>query len=555
MRISHGAFLIGLLWVSLQAVAAPVNLAPNPGFEAAEGGDLPDGWQRETAGTPQVGFARDTTVAHTGAASARLTRPATDHPSWPALETQFAVQPGQCYRLEVWLKTRAVDRLAYLAADYLTATGARLAFTAGPGASGTTDWRLVVCHAVIPNGAVGMKLRLILYGAGTAWFDDLRVTRDERAEQMHQLLAQPLAEEAVRRAVVSEGDLRPLQRLMQAAAQGGEYTVGVLGGSITQGASASGVEQRYPAYVVQWLREHFPQAKFTLVNAGIGATGSDYGCLRVGRDLLVHQPALVIVEYAVNDSPGQEPVETYEGVVRQILSSPRRPAVLQLYFMTQSGSNAQEWQRRVGAQYQLPQVSYRDLLWPRIEAGELTWSDISPDTVHPNDIGHGLAGKLVNVILERALATLPPTPVSTPEDLPAPIFTDRYQHTTLQEADQLQPVSNTGWTYDPAQGWDKCFRSDRPGSVIEFEVTGEVLFLSYWRIKGPMGQAKVSVDGGPPTVCEGWFDQTWGGYRQMIRLPLAGPGRHRVRLELSTEKAAESTGHEFRILCLGTAGR
>ena len=60
--------------------------------------------------------------------------------------------------------------------------------------------------------------------------------------------------------------------------------------------------------------------------------------------------------------------------------------------------------------------------------------------------------------------------------------------------------------------------------------------------------------GGHATVQEAWFDQTWGGYRNMIKLDAGSSGPHRVKLELLEEKAAESTGHQFRLLCLGTAG-
>ena len=53
-----------------------------------------------------------------------------------------------------------------------------------------------------------------------------------------------------------------------------------------------------------WWNGQF-SAGSTLINAGIGATDSDYGCLRVQRDVLSQNPDLVIVEFAVNDiGPG-----------------------------------------------------------------------------------------------------------------------------------------------------------------------------------------------------------------------------------------------------------
>lgn len=355
------------------------------------------------------------------------------------------------------------------------------------------------------------------------------------------------------RALVSGGEDVRLRRLLDKAQRGEPVTVGVIGGSITQGASATKEEWRYGNRVAAWWRERFSKADARLVNAGIGATGSDYGALRAQRDLLSHQPDLVIVEYAVNDANTRAAAETLEGLLRQILQQPNQPAVVLLFMMDQQGHNAQEWFAKVGAHYHLPMVSYRDALWPEIEAGRLRWSDISPDAVHPNDRGHAYAARFVTSLLESCLTNLPSAGAlgglpSTPD----PLFTGLYEHTSLSEADALKPVSNRGWSYDPK---DRCWKSDQPGSVIEFEGVGTALLTMHYVVRGPMGRARVTVDEGTPRVLEGWFDQTWGGYRQTqgIAHDLKA-GRHRVRFELLEEKHAQSSGHEFRLLGLGAAG-
>ena len=124
-----------------------------------------------------------------------------------------------------------------------------------------------------------------------------------------------------------------------------------------------------------WWRQTFPKASIRFVNAGIGATGSDYGALRVKRDLLAHHPDFVVVEYAVNDPNTQAAAETLEGLVRQILREANQPAVLLLFTMNQDGGNAQEWQGKVGRHYDLPMVSFRDALWPEIKEGRMKWND------------------------------------------------------------------------------------------------------------------------------------------------------------------------------------
>jgi lysophospholipase L1-like esterase len=368
--------------------------------------------------------------------------------------------------------------------------------------------------------------------------------------------SQSLPDEAVlsRRSLLSEGNTARLQQVLARARRGEPVAIGVIGGSITQGAAASKPENRYGNRVAAWWREQFPKAEVKFVNAGIGATGSDYGALRAGRDLLSKHPDLVIAEYAVNDGNTRAAAETLEGLVRQVLKQANRPGLMLLFTMNQAGGNAQEWQAKVGAHYALSMVSYRDALWPEIQAGRMTWSDISPDTVHPNDRGHAYCAQEIVHLLKKVLADLPPDdrlpPIKT--SLPPPLLSDVYEHAALFEADALKPVANQGWAYDSGS---KSWKSDQPGSAIEFEGEGRRIVAMHYVVRGPMGRVKVTVDGGAARELNGWFDQTWGGYRQTneIARDLA-PGRHRIRFELLTAKSDASTGHEFRILGLGAAG-
>ena len=173
------------------------------------------------------------------------------------------------------------------------------------------------------------------------------------------------------RSLVSTGHLARLEATLAKARRGEPLTIGVIGGSITAGAAASQPEKRYGDRVAAWWRRAFPKANVRFVNAGIGATGSDYGALRAKRDLLSHHPDFVIVEYAVNDPNTQAAAETLEGLVRQVLRETNQPAVLLLFTMHQDGGNAQERQAKVGRHYGLPMVSFRDALWPEIKEGRM----------------------------------------------------------------------------------------------------------------------------------------------------------------------------------------
>jgi lysophospholipase L1-like esterase len=351
--------------------------------------------------------------------------------------------------------------------------------------------------------------------------------------------------------LVSTGDLNRVWQVMARAQRGEKVTVAVIGGSITQGAKASKPENRYGNLVADWWRKTFPKAEIKFVNAGIGATGSNFGALRAKRDLLSHQPDFVVVEYGVNDGNAQPFAETLEGLVRQILKQPNQPAIVQLLMMHQGGGNAQEWHSKVGAHYGLPIVSYRDAVWPEIKAGGLAWTNVMADEVHPNDSGHAYAAELVTHLLEVAHESMSSNAASIPP-IPAPLFSDLYEHTALFEAPDLKPLSNTGWTLDEkAKGW----RSDKPGSVIEFEIDGTALFSMHFVVKRAMGKASLRVDGGVPVVYDGWFNQTWGGYRSTnLFAKDLKPGKHTVRVQLLEEKNHGSDGHEFILYGLGAVG-
>jgi len=164
--------------------------------------------------------------------------------------------------------------------------------------------------------------------------------------------------------------------------------------------------------ITKWWKKKFPQSNISLVNAGIGATDSLYGALRVQEDLLKYKPDFVVVEYSVNDQNIKMCAETLEGIIRQTLNSPNNPAVMLLFTMNLVGDNAQKWHSQVGKHYDIPMISYRDAVWPEVEAGKITWRDISPDEVHPNGQGYirleqNLFGALLPLLEAGPLAVDP----------------------------------------------------------------------------------------------------------------------------------------------------
>jgi lysophospholipase L1-like esterase len=366
--------------------------------------------------------------------------------------------------------------------------------------------------------------------------------------------------EILKRGLVSLGDTARVQRVLAKARRGEKVVVSVIGGSITQGASASAEDRRYGNVMAAWWRATFPKAEIAFVNAGIGATGSDIGAHRARTHLLCHKPDFVVIEYAVNDGGIAIAAETLEGLVRQILKQPNQPAVMLLFTMTKTGDNVQDRHIPIGGHYGLPMVSFRDALWPEVKADRIKWTDIEADEVHPNDRGHRYCADLISMALGRVLADLPAdAELPRPKAVPAPKISDVFEHADFVNAATITPKRNEGWEVlkdHPFMGFfGPGWKATATGSVLEFEVEGTAIGVLFWRIKGSTGMAEAQVDDLAPVKMDGWFGATWGGYTpyQLVARDLK-PGKHTLRIRVLDEKNAESGGHEFRVQAIMRAG-
>lgn len=381
--------------------------------------------------------------------------------------------------------------------------------------------------------------------------------------------APPGADAAIfARSLVSMGDTARLQHVLAKARRGEAITVAVIGGSITAGASASKEENRWGNRVAQWWRvwatkNGRPTEQVKFINAGIGATGSNIAAHRAPAQLLVHKPDLVVAEFAVNDPDSQFAAETLEGLVRQVLRQPQRPAtaakpaMMLLFTMNKAGGNAQQWHFKVGQHYRLPMVSFRDALWPEIQAGRMKWEDVEADEVHPNDRGHQYCADFVDAVIEKVLAALPAdAQLPAIPEVPKPLISDVFERATMFVRDTITPTRNDGWK--PADNWPfgPCWEADAPGNVLEFEVEGTAVSVVYWRIKRDMGMASAQVDDRPPVKLNGWFEADWGGYAayELVARDLP-PGKHKLRVQVLDEKAPASNGHKFQLQAVMVAGR
>jgi len=301
-----------------------------------------------------------------------------------------------------------------------------------------------------------------------------------------------LTSDIVARSQLSSGDLGRLAKVFAKARRGEPIRLGVIGGSITVGAIASNPGNSYSGLLLAWWRERFPKCEIDLINAGVGGTGSMYGALRAGRDLLSSTPDLVVIEFAVNDNWTDG--EAYEGLVRQILAQPNQPAVVLLFMMWERGGNDQEMQAKIGRHYNLPMVSFRDAMWPEMAAGRLKWSDYIVDTVHPNDAGHAAAARFLTAMCETGMNAATTKTFNAVDPLPPPLHSDAFQQVGWRDAADLVPVENESWrqTVDDKSKpvWVGTPRAGR----ISFDWLGTGLVAVFARPPDDRNRLRVCID-------------------------------------------------------------
>lgn len=350
-------------------------------------------------------------------------------------------------------------------------------------------------------------------------------------------------------AVFSQGDTSRVARVMEKAANGEDITIAFIGGSITAGSNAEPMETAcFAALTTDWWEETFKDANFTYINAGIGATDSYLGAHRLSEDVLQYKPDLVILEFAVNDcNPWNK--ESYEGIVRHILSADNEPALVTLMNTTESFSDDSNDHIIVCHHYNLPVVNYEGIFGQGLMEGTLTWSDIGcPDGVHPKTEGHALIAYCLTTFFRSVLTDINTT-VYDEYSLPATTLTaNRYEDSTFVDGSEIEETSKTGFIdmekytgLSEDDGWyTDC------GGSISYNVTGDSFGVFYLKTNdGNGGSFDVYVDGAYVCQLNANFENGWGN--QIVYERCASfeeTGNHTIEIKLN-----ESSSNDDIFIC------
>jgi len=350
-----------------------------------------------------------------------------------------------------------------------------------------------------------------------------------------------------------ENRYRDLERVFLKAERGEPIVIAAIGGSITQGALASSREKTWFYLIGLWWEKKFPNCKITLTNAGIGATGSAQGAIRVRQYLEFHKPDLVFIEFAVNDYSITEynPAEAMEGLIRQIQSFKGKPAVILLCNARGDLKSEEASYLKVAEYYNVPVVSMLPILTELKQSDQLNlFFAKSGDIFHPSDKGHNIIAQTIIQYLDATYSAIK-TPIK-------PLISDKYENSVLLNAENLMPTKNSGWFRTGTTGlwWGDWWQSNTPGSTIMFEIEGTEIGLMFHQEKTDLGTVKVTVDDLKPTYWNAYWQDDWGGGMEAFHILASNLERkkHVITVELLREKDPKSNGYTFMLKGFSAAG-
>ncbi|MBO6140228.1 MAG: SGNH/GDSL hydrolase family protein [Ruminococcus sp.] len=293
------------------------------------------------------------------------------------------------------------------------------------------------------------------------------------------------------KSLVSYGNVNPIKEKIQKAQAGEEITLGYLGGSITEGYTVN-PDECYASLTYNAFKDMYGTGEnVKYCNAGLSGTPSRLGILRMERDLLVSEPDIVFVEYAVNDGTDFTYQEAYESIIRTLLD--RDIAVILLFSVTKDDYSAQDYMKELGSYYDLPMISYCDALRFLFENDRLKWSDFSNDEAHPNPEGHKLVAKMIDNYF-KTVTEQSSNAYSVPEE-PKNLLLS--YGAKMVEGDTLKADDLGSWKQGETDvaSFNNGWRHMKDGAdPIKFTLTGKNVFLIYKEVGGGnYANADVSV--------------------------------------------------------------
>lgn len=327
-------------------------------------------------------------------------------------------------------------------------------------------------------------------------------------------------------------------------------TIAYLGGSITN-------HNGYRVYNGDWFQKEYPNCKITTINAGIGGTGSDLGVFRLKDDVLVHQPDLVFVEFAVNDGSGDsiKISNSMEGIVRQIKRHNPQTDICFLYTINspmlkdmEQGKlfKSMRLMEHIAKYYQIPSINFGVEVVKLLKADKLIFKGkkgadygdklvFTDDNTHPTfNQGH----RLYSEIMSKSIDEIRKAKIKGEEVPQKALYKDNFEYATMISPDQC--TLNGNWkkidTNHPLYKMNKercpdlIYTSD-PNASITINFSGRI--VGVYDILGPNSCGFTAQIDGKENMNIRRFDVYCHYYRNNYTLlPAIKEGAHAVSLKI-----------------------
>lgn len=306
-----------------------------------------------------------------------------------------------------------------------------------------------------------------------------------------------------------------------------------LGGSITAGAGA-GSGQNWVDITGEYFSETYGEDNVYNHNVGVGGTGSEYGLLRLKRDVIDKNPDMVFIEFAVNDG-GNDTTRYLESMVLSLQKLEKVPYICFVYTTNRTLNINQTYHRAIADYYGLAQIDFQARMTQELKDNPgNTMETYLGDSVHPNATGYAVYGDEVVKCLKTGDYYTKPL-VKDKKYNSKSLFVD----TTFTPAADY--VTTNGWT----ESGDYVTTVDNisaAGQKLHFEFTGNVLAIEH-RLHKNGGTYEVIIDGKSRGTVSDFYSNNNGqlvlGYSNFD----LGQGTHTLDIEVTDQKDAASGGY------------
>lgn len=186
-----------------------------------------------------------------------------------------------------------------------------------------------------------------------------------------------------------------VERTRRDIESGADATIVCFGDSITAGYA---VRRGFPSFLLESLRQRFPDSKIEMINSGISGDTSQDGLSRLDWAVLSYEPDLVTINFGINDCVLGLSLEEFEMnlvvMVRRIRAGPDSEILL----LSSQPLESPPYDQRVLDYYQTVErvakemnVGFVDVYgaWmKRVRVGMPLDSLILPGLDHPNEAGY-----------------------------------------------------------------------------------------------------------------------------------------------------------------------